>query len=180
MGRGLTQKIREVLAGWGPGEINLDEIGERLGIQTRVDRERIRNALAELAKRGEVEKVGVNLYQRREREAGQPTKWEVMWRVVRARRQATVTDLMELAGVQRDYAREFLRALVKRGVLVQAGETYRLAAEQVEAPRHEAKAAYLRRYREAKKKALAALDGVFAAVAEARMALADLPEGQDE
>lgn len=168
---------------YGQAEINLHDLGDWLGIQERKAIKNLRCTLRDLARQGEVEKIGINLYRAVPKQAGQPSKQEVMWRVLRARRSVTVADLEELAGVERSYGLEFLRNLVKRGVAVKSGDDkapglpkYRLASDPVELPKNETKAEYLRSHREVKKKALAALDAVFAAVAEARMAIAGLEE----
>ncbi len=172
----LTDRVRAALAGM--AEIRALEVAERLGVQTKAEVRRIAEVLRELAKRGELQRQEPGVYRPTPRQPGQPTKQEVMWRVLRARRTVTVADLQELAGVDRDYARQFLRHLQKRQVVQEvagpAGRKYRLAADPVELPRNEEKAAYLRRRREAQKRALAALDAVFAAVAEARMAIAEI------
>lgn len=182
----LTGRIRSELQNFGRDEIDLHDLGDKLGVQTREDLKKVRYALKDLAKQGEVEKIGVNLYRAKPKAPGQPSKQEVMWRVLRARRSVTASDLQELADVDRSYAQEFLRSLLKRGVVRQAGANgdgkfvmdgkFVLVEDQVELPKNEAKADYLRQRRSAKKQALEALDAVFAAVAEARMAVAGLEE----
>lgn len=100
-----------------------------------------------------------------------PRKAEIMWRVIRARRLVTLADLQEMAGVSLDYAREFVRRLVRLGVLLKAGAGWRLIHDPVEVPRDGDKAEYLRRWREQKKQARAAIEEAEAALARARAAL---------
>ena len=53
----LTDRIRAALAGCGQSEINLADLGDRLDLQSREDLKKLRWALRDLVKQGDVEKL---------------------------------------------------------------------------------------------------------------------------
>ncbi len=175
MKTGWTEKVRQ--AARGLEDFGLDEMAERLGVQDYKTRRKLINTLSALVKSGEVERMGKASYRWAGKVAGQPSKQEILWRYLRARRAVTVEELQEVAGVTARYGREWLGFLVQQEMVKKAGDRYRLVNDQMEMPRNEGKAERLRALRDKKKAALAALDQVFVAVAEARMAVADLEEG---
>lgn len=169
----------------GQQPVTRKDLGDRLGIQTRQEMQRVDTAIKALVKSGDLESQGGGEY----RWTGQPlkpSKQEVMWRYLRARRVVSAAELQEVAEAMPAYVREWLRLLVAQK-LVQvirsaggdAGATnYRLVQDPgPEPPRNESKVEYLKRRREQKKLALAKLDAAFAAVAEARLAVSQLEEG---
>jgi DNA-binding IscR family transcriptional regulator len=111
-----------------------------------------------------------------------------MWKVLRARGAVQVSDLVELAGVSADYAREYLRDLEKAGHVRRLSAPrgheagYRLVSTQVSAPVLTRNADKCRRLRAEKKpagapdtktRARAALDAALRAQQEAARQLAE-------
>ena len=156
--------------------VTRQDLGDRLGIQTRREMRKVDEAVKALVKSGDLESQGNGVY----RWTGQPikpSKQEVMWRYLRARRAATAEELQEVAEAAPDYVREWLRLLVKQKLVRREGEIYRLVQDPgPEPPRNEGKAERLRRLREQKKAALAKIDAAWAALAEARMAVSQMEE----
>lgn len=156
--------------------VSRQDLGDRLGIQTRKDMRKVDEAVKALLKSGDLERQEPGLF----RFTGQPlkpSKQEVMWRYLRARRAVTTEELEEVAEATPDYVREWLRLLVKQKLVRRDGDNYRLIQDPgPEPPRNESKAAYLKRRREQQKQALVKLDAAWAAIAEARLAVSRLEE----
>lgn len=133
------------------------DVSHNLGIQTAKDHKRMLNALSDLCKAGKVRRVSQGVYTVAERASKQPQVREVMWRFIRMNRRATVEDLMEVAGASVEYAREWLRTLVKRRVVRKISHgpnkpcTWQLVNDTVEMPQDEEKASKLRELRRKKK-----------------------------
>ncbi len=178
-----ARRMALVLSHNGQRLISRQDLGDRLGIQTRKDMRRVDTAAKALVKSGDLEHAGRGLY----RYIGQPpapSKQEVMWRFLRARRLVTAEDLQDVARATADYVREWLRLLLKQKLVRQEGNNYRLIQDPgPEPPRNESKIAYLKSRREQQKKVLAALDEVYLdaislaqKAAEARLAVSQMEE----
>lgn len=171
-----ARQAARVLSRNGQQPVTRQDLGDRLGIQTRKDMRRVDEAVKALIKSGDLAPQGGGVY-RWTGQAAKPSKQEVMWRYLRARRAVTAEELQEVAGATADYVREWLRLLVTQKLVRREGENFRLVKDPgPEPPRNESKAEYLKRRRKQKKLALAKLDAAFAAVAEARMAVSQLEE----
>lgn len=171
----FAQRIRMAAAEFG-AEFTADQLADQADIQTYADKARIYNTIRDLIRQGELERVGKGKY-RRISKSVPAEKQEIMWRLVRARRTVTVEDLQELSGAGRKYCEEFLRRLVRRGVVKQHDNgNFQLIEDPVEMPKDDAKAERLRRIRAQKKEALEALDRAFVAINDARMAVAQMEE----
>ncbi len=152
---------------------------ENVSIQARVmsakDQKRMLNALRDMTRAGELTRVRIGVYALANRQ--QTTeKRQVMWRLLRQTRVRSVADLVEMAGVSDEYAKEWLQTLVKQGV-VRQGENgnYRLLNDTVEMPEMTDNADKLRALREKKKQAAAkALDAANKALGRAMQAIKDL------
>ena len=78
------------------------------------EKSRIRHALHDMRKSGEVVRVKQGFY-RYVGKSKKPEYREIMWRILRARRSVTVDDLVEIAGRHRQYVHQWLRMLTIRG-----------------------------------------------------------------
>jgi len=165
----FTGRIREAARALAPEVFTVRDLSIKAEVMTRKDHQRIRDVLHELRETGEIVRMGRGQYSYAGRSKKKNELREVMWRVLRARRNVTVEDLMELAGASERYAREWLGMLVRRGVLSHHADRYRMIADPIDMPSDEDKAQALRLLRQMKKtRALEALDEASAAIAEAR------------
>ena len=107
------------------------------------------------------------------------------------RKRVSVEDLMVMAGASNDYAKEWLRALERQGVVAKQGAgnldscTWALIKDTIEMPQNDAKAARLRDLRQTKKtQAMAALLRSTASglhtIAQGLQAAANTMESDDE
>jgi predicted transcriptional regulator of viral defense system len=152
-----------------PEIFTIAELSIKAEVMTRKDHQRIRDVLRELRKTGEIERISRGQYYYSGRAKKTNELREIMWRVLRARRNVTVEDMMELCGASERYAREWLSMLVRRGVLSHKNDRYRMITDPIDMPSDEEKAEALRLLRQRRKsQALEALDRAAAAIAEAR------------
>jgi hypothetical protein len=159
-------------------EVDVVDIAEVVFVQTRLDQRRMKDALRYYTRKGRIIKLRPGVYTLPANTKQQTSKQVVMWRLLRARRKVSVNDLIELAGVSRDYAKEWLRGLARRNIVKKVGGEYRLINDPgPEMPVNEEKAAKLRKLRRRKKQAaLAALDKAKKANEEARKAVLAMDE----
>lgn len=171
----LSQKVLDMLTrlagsggdgcGGGPAEVPVAEVSAALMVQTRKAHKQVCNALSELYAAGRVARVRQGVYTTVQQEPQQDLR-SVMWRILRMRKRVTIDDLVEMAGVSRHYATEWLTMLVNRGVArkhYQGGahqpRVWQLVADTVEMPADDRKAARLRELRKKQKQeALAAIE----------------------
>lgn len=168
------------LAAKGNGEVSCGDISSALFIQTRLDHKRLLNTLSDLSRAGKVVRVRQGVYAEAAT-AAEPDKREVMWRLLKMRRRVTVDDLVEMAGVSRDYAREWLLILVRREVARKIQEPGKaglwvLINDSAEMPLDENKAARLRKIRLKKKYVMSRLDNISNALGEIRQILQTMEE----
>lgn len=165
------------------------ELAEALDLVSDKDKRPLYNSLRDLQRTGEVEKVRPGVW----RYLGRPDPMEkqrVMWRLVRSFRQSgraiTISDLIELAGVSKNFAEEFLNSLVRRELARRIGPrnlpgSFVLIKDPVAFPFNEAKAEKLHQIRERGKAAMAALDDArrgFDALAGAMRALTEVCDAE--
>lgn len=150
------------------------ELSIVLYVQTRKEDRKIRDVIKELCKAGEIVRTGRGVYMY----VGKPKKkkqlQEIMWKVLRDRRNVTVENLRAFSGASEDYAKEWLRLLKRRGVVAETNGRYRLIKDTGPdgMPENDEKADALRALRQKKKEqALKALDRAEAAIKEAREAI---------
>lgn len=191
--RSFSQSVLDAvttLAASQNGEATTDDISNGLGIRTHLEHKRILNTLSDLYQAGRVRRIrqgvyGLPLAQR------PPDKRQVMWNALRIRRRVTVEDLMVMADVSKDYAREWLGTLVKREVVrkhQQPGQPgiWQLVSSTVDMPEDDTKAAKLRALRRQKKQAvtividdaLKNLQTIGEALSKARDAINTMEEGE--
>jgi len=145
--------------------------------------------LKDMRKTGEVERPSKGFVIYCGRQKDKPEVRDAMWSVLRMRKSVTIADLQELAGASREYAREFLGMLVRRGGVEHTRRKgresiYRLIEDTgPDTPQDTAKCDKLHALREAKKRALEDLNAAgqkvidaAQAIANARIAINDIPE----
>lgn len=138
------------------GEATTDEISIRVGAGTHMSHKRVLNILSDLLRRGKISRLRQSVYGPPTLEAPPPQRAEVMWRLLRMRRRVQVDDLVEMAAVSEKYAAEWLRMLLKRGVVTKhqppgGKATWQLVSDQVDPPVNTAKADALRAMRQQRK-----------------------------
>jgi hypothetical protein len=119
----MTKKIREELQ---KGPLSAAAVAERLGVQTYAAQRRVREALRQLARRGEAvaDRSGPETVWRLagSREA---TVQEKLWRALGLRaaqgQEVTVREAALLAEASRDYSKRYLSWLWRQGWLEKAG-----------------------------------------------------------
>lgn len=138
----------------------------KFGDGTDLARARIYETIRRFERRGAIRRVRKGLYQYKQglTTGAGPTKYEVMWRLLRARRTVTIDDLVEMAGVSRPYAIAFLATMLRNEVVrcVGDGSKYSITVDAVAMPRDEVTAA--------KKRVARAME----AIVRAESALADI------
>lgn len=178
MGWGFADKVRKMMIEMGKGnpEVAVLDIALRLDLISKKERRPVYGAISDFQQAGEVERVRPGVYRYIGKSQAVPEKRAVMWRLLRARKVVTVADFQELAGVSEVYAHEWLSMLIRRGIVKMMGaDKYRLLNDPIVMPENADKAEQLRRMRERKKKAIAALNAANIAMAEAMAILADDP-----
>ena len=164
------------------GKADAGEMSSRLLLQTRKEHKRMLNTLSDLARQGRIVRVSQGVYAEA-KPAAEADKREVMWRLLKMRRRVTVDDLVEMAGVSRDYAREWLLILVRREVARKIQEPGKaglwvLINDTAEMPLDENKAARLRGIRLKKKQVISKLDAIDTALGDIRQILKTMEEEQ--
>jgi len=144
-------------------------IFDDLGISLSETKSRAYSTLRDLTRSGEVERIGRGIYRWRGKKKGKPEIRKIMWRILRARRNITVEDLMELAGASEAYAREWLQMLDRREIVKHMGRgRYRLINDTVTMPDDREKALKLRMIRQRKKEILIVMNDIQNTVMEAK------------
>jgi hypothetical protein len=99
------------------GEVTGDQISTKLVVQTRVGHKRVLNLLSDLYRQGRLVRLRQGVYGPVPASGLILSKREIMKNVVNIRKRVTVADLMEMAGVGKDYAREWLKLMTDNGAL---------------------------------------------------------------
>lgn len=105
------------LAAANGGEVTGDQISTKLVVQTRVGHKRVLNLLSDLYRQGRLVRLRQGVYGPVPASGLILSKREIMKNVVNIRKRVTVADLMEMAGVGKDYAREWLKLMTDNGAL---------------------------------------------------------------
>ena len=173
----FTGRIRKAARALAPNTFTMRDVSIKADIRTRDEDLRARGVIHDLKKTGEIVNMSRGVYAYAGRQKGKPEIRERMWRILRARRNVSVDDLMELAGASESYAKEWLRMIERRGVIRAKNGRYRMIEDPIDMPEDDAKAEALRRLRGTKKaQALEALDSASASIAYAR----GIVEGLDD
>ena len=159
-------------------DIALKQLYDKVDVRAYKERRQVRLVVADLCKSGEIERVDEGVYRLLQKPPGKPQIQEVMWRVLRARRSVTLADMEELAGAAPTYASEWLQMLARRKIVrhLKNGSWQMVKDPGPTMPLNDEKAERLRNLRAKKKEALDAMDRAFMAIAEARMAMAEMEE----
>lgn len=189
LARTVLEKTLELAAAQG-GEVTADAVSNALGLATHQAHKQLLNTLSDLSLAGRVHRVRKGVYSPPPTPR-QPEKREVMWRTLRMRRRVTIEDLVELAGVSCEYAREWLAALTHRGVVRKHQRpglpaTWQLIHDTVAMPEDDTKAAKLRQLRQRRKQeltqaidqALKGLQTINEALSKARATITTMEEGE--
>lgn len=135
----------------------VSDLGHEAGVGTRAGMKRLHWTIQDFIKAGELERMkrGVYRYIGKAKRDRRPEKRVVMWRFLRMAKTVTVQDLMEASGAGETYVVEWLRLLVKNGVIRRhENGNYRLIVDRIAMPENTEKAEKLRELRESKKKEL--------------------------
>jgi len=171
-------------------EVTVTELSHAMHLQTYKEHKRMLDGLSELFKAKSLSRIRQGVYGRPQ-EQKQEDKRVVMWRILRMRRRVAVDDLVEMADVAPDYAKEWLRMLVQRGVVRKHQQpgmkgTWQLINDTVDMPEDDTKADRLRALRKKKKEAaVSVIDGALKqlqtigeALSKARDAITTMEEGE--
>ena len=163
------------LASLKEGKVSTDEISIELGLKTRQEHKKLTYTLRDLQNAGRLQKIATGMYGAPQQKR-LPNKREIMWRLLRMRRRVSVEDLMEMAGVSKDYAKQWLRVLVQREVVRKEQKpglpgTWHLINDQAEMPEDTDKAARLRNLRLQHKQAVNLIDTTIKSLQTASQAL---------
>jgi DNA-binding IclR family transcriptional regulator len=163
----------------------LKELGLALDLISDADKRPLYRAMRDLERSGFVVKVSPGVYRLGEKKR-RPELQDVMWRLLRARRQVSIDDLVELSGCAPAYAAEWLQNLERRGVVARTSKdgvagVWKMTADPVEMPLNEEKAERLRALRAERRRALvaranAALDAAYQAIIQARIEINSIEE----
>lgn len=162
-----------------PSQWSVSDLADGVGVQSYADKKRLSTVIRDALRKGEIERVARGTYRSIARKEPAPaTGRDRMWRILRMRRRVTADDLVELAGVARSYALEYMRALVKAEVVRASGgpgapRIYELAQDPVKPPATDDNARKLRELRARRKSAMEALMRAMEALADARIALGE-------
>lgn len=150
------------LAARNNGEASAMAISLELSLKPGQEHKRLLHTLSDLALAGRINRVRQGVYAPQPMQK-QPDKREVMWRLLRMQRQVTLEYLQEMAGVSKDYAKQWLATLVRRGVVRRDQQpgmkaSWRLTTDTVDMPEDDTNAKRLRELRRKKKAAVSVID----------------------
>ncbi|MFZ5775080.1 MAG: hypothetical protein ACOY3Z_06310 [Thermodesulfobacteriota bacterium] len=164
-------------------EFRAKDVYGAMFIQTRKEQRQVAPTLKDLAQSGKLTRLERGLYAIASAPVDDSQLQQKMWRILRARRQATVEDMVELTGAAVEYAREFFRMLEANGVVEKIRPSggahqpcvWRMINDPVKLPVDDTKAARLRELRLKKKnQALADIATAQGLLGRAAKAIEDL------
>ena len=164
-----------LLANQGNGQVTTEKLSIELGLKNSREHKKLINTLRDLHRAGRLQRIALGIYGP-PLQKPLPNKREVMWRILRMRRRVKVEDLMEMAGVSKGYAKEWLRILVNRDVVRKEQQpglpgTWHLINDLVDMPEDDTKAAKLRALRLKRKEAVSLIDTTLKSLQTASEAL---------
>ena len=155
---GFAQRVRSAAAELSAAgvEITVEELGERARIQTHQEKKRLWGTIRDFCRAGEMERMEQRgTYRYIGKKDSGPKKATVMWRMLRMQRVSSADDLAAVAGASLDYAKEWLRSLVGKGIVRKRPDGMFVMVEhkpeQLEPPKDDAKAEKLRELRRKQK-----------------------------
>lgn len=187
----MPAKIRAAFQKLAPdgGPVTSQKLARHLDLIQGDDKRPFHATIKDMLKREEIERLSPGVYAYRGREVKKPDIKSAMWAVLRMKRAVTIDDMQELSSASREYAKEFMNMLARRGCVEKITQSGRILYRLIEdpgpdTPMDTAKAEKLRRIRESKKRALAEIDRAgemlmtaSQALVAARMIVNDLDEG---
>ena len=173
----FADKVRTVFRDLGNNEakiVTAKDAAAALGLTSYAEKQPLYATISDMKARGELRRAGKNgaYYVVSDAPVNTLRIRTVMWRLLRARKKVTVEELRELAGASESYAVEWLKMLVKRGVVKKmSADSYHLIEDPVDEPINTDRIERLRTWRQQKKQALSALNKAAEAIEEAKTAL---------
>jgi hypothetical protein len=185
MGWGYADTVRKHLRVLGADgrEVANKELAAALDLVSDADKRSMYRVLSDFRKQNEIRRVRPGVYVYAGKATGDDELRQKLWRVFRRLRTVTADDLVELTGASENYAKEFLRMLVKRDVARRIDDPgrqdkskYQMITDPVKMPENEEKARRMRKMRRQKRReALVALHTAEMAIKKARECLIDEP-----
>jgi hypothetical protein len=158
------------------------ELAEKLGVQTYGERAKIHNPLRDMMRSGEIKRIGKGIYTYSGKSNQKLSKQKIMWNYFRMRMKCgasiTIEELQAAANASADYAREWLKFLIRIGFAKDHGNgRFQLLKDPVEMPLDEKKAQRLRCLHKSKREeVIAILDEIRRAFSRLEGAVGDLPD----
>jgi len=170
----FADRVRSAISELGAEDAEFDTgtLADRVGVQTYTDKKRVHSTLRDFRRSGEIESVRKGIYRCLKRRSIPIEKQRIMWEYFRMRKKngasVTVEELQGVSDASADYVREFLRLLLKLGVVRDlGGGHYQLLKDSAGMPRNDEKAERLRRLRTRGRNALDAIHAARAAIDKA-------------
>lgn len=137
------------------------DMAEKLELQTYDEKHRAYDAILQLVRAGEIQRVSRGVYTYSGK-PNKPSKQKVMWNYFRMRvkcgASVTADELQATANASADYVREWLKFLVRGGFVKDHGNgRFQLLKDPVEMPVNETKAERLRTLRGGRRKEVIAI-----------------------
>jgi hypothetical protein len=158
------------------------DMAEKLGIQTYAEKNRAYDAIRNLVKAKEIQRVSRGVYSYSGKPGQQISKQKIMWNYFRMRMKCgasvTTEELQATAGVSRRYANEWLAFLVESGFVKDHGNgRFQLLKDPVEMPVDESKAERLRNLRTSRREeVIAILDEIRSAFSRLEDVVGDMAD----
>ncbi len=138
------------------------DIAEKLELQTYDEKNRAYDAILQLVRTKEIQRVSRGVYSYVGKPGKKPSKQKVMWNYFRMRMKCgasvTVEELQAAANASADYVRDWLKFLVQGGFAKDHGNgRFQLLKDPVEMPLDERNALKLRRLRSKRREEVMAI-----------------------
>lgn len=137
------------------GEVTVKSVSYAMSARTPQQHKNVLNTLSDLFQQGRLQRLRKGVYSAVV-STGKPEKRKVMWQLLRMRKRVSIEDMMTMAEVSQDYAREWFRMLTEHGVVrklqsLGKASVWVLVKDSIEMPTSDEKAAKLRALRARKK-----------------------------
>lgn len=159
------------------GRASAGEVSSKLFVQTRLEHKRVLNILSQLSQQGRLARISQGVYGPIPASGKTLEKREIMKNIINIRKRVTVEDMVEMAEVTKEYAREWLRLMTVNGALRKEQApgmpaTWYRVREITELPNDTGKAERLRQIRKQQKQQLTSrLDAIGDTIGEIRTLL---------
>ena len=132
------------------------------------NQEKLRSVLKAMVKTGEITRVARGKYQYVGEKTGSTTMQQKAWKIIRARKKVTIEDIIELAGMTKNYAQDWLNTLKANGIVKKASKQYILIKDTVSMPINAHHAQYMKKYNKNKKAINTELDNIEKSIKQIR------------